>query len=68
MRYIIRDKSRGYGVFDERYATRKEAEADLWRHFLNKGGDLVVEQEDASASMTTQCRERKDYGLSNRRL
>jgi len=49
MRYIIRDKSRGYGVFDERYATRKEAEADLWRHFLNKGGDLVVEQEEESA-------------------
>jgi|11BtaG_2_1085332.scaffolds.fasta_scaffold10446_7 hypothetical protein len=49
MRYIIRDKSRGYGVFDERYVTRKEAEADLWRHFLNKGGDLVVEQEATNA-------------------
>ena len=58
MRYIIRDKSRGYGVFDERYATRKEAEADLWRHFLNKGGDLVVEQEGSQRMIKTQREER----------
>ena len=45
MRYIIRDKSRAYGVIDEIYLSRQEAEANLWRHFLFGGyGDLVVEK------------------------
>ena len=45
MRYIIRDKSRAYGVIDEIYHSRREAEANLWRHFLFGGyGDLVVEE------------------------
>lgn len=42
MRYLIRDKNRSYGVFDERYATRAEAEENLWRH---SGGDLVIEED-----------------------
>tara|TARA_R110000744_G_scaffold284052_1_gene395404 strand:+ start:127 stop:267 length:141 start_codon:yes stop_codon:yes gene_type:complete len=43
MNYAIRDKARSYGVFDERYATRAEAEANLWR-YASHGGQLVVEQ------------------------
>ena len=41
MRYAIRDKARGYGVFDERFATRAEAEASLWR-YAHWGGELVI--------------------------
>lgn len=42
MRYLIRDKSRGYGVFDQRYPTRAEAEANMWKL---SGGELVVEED-----------------------
>ena len=41
MRYAIRDKARGYGVFDERFATRAEAEASLWR-YAHWGEELVI--------------------------
>ena len=44
MRYLIRDKRRGYGVFDQRYASRAEAEADMWRL---QGGELVVEEDNS---------------------
>ena len=43
MKYVIRDKAGGYGVFDERYATRAEAEANLWK-YAHHGGELIVER------------------------
>ena len=50
MNYAIRDKTRGYGVFDERFATRAKAEASLWR-YAHLGGELVVfEAHDDKAS------------------
>ena len=45
MKYAIRDKTRGYGVFDERFATRAEAEANLWR-YAPFGGELVIVELD----------------------
>tara|TARA_R110002072_G_scaffold236182_1_gene393851 strand:+ start:1300 stop:1455 length:156 start_codon:yes stop_codon:yes gene_type:complete len=47
MKYLIRDKARGYGVFDERYATRAEAEANLWR-YAHLGGELIIEEDAAN--------------------
>ena len=41
--FIIRDKSRGYGVFDGIYQTREQAKSNLWR-FAHIGGELVVEE------------------------
>ena len=41
MRYFIRDKARGYGVFDQSYATRAEAEANIWR-YAHLGGELII--------------------------
>lgn len=47
MRYLIRDKSRGYGVSDQRYPTRAEAEANMWK-LSGAGGELVVEEDTSS--------------------
>jgi hypothetical protein len=41
--FIIRVKCSGYGVFDEIYQTREQAESNLWR-FAHTGGELVVEE------------------------
>ena len=56
MNYIIRDKARGYGVIDERYATRAEAEANLWR-YAHLGGELVIEL-TFGTSLTKEARAR----------
>ena len=41
--FIIRDKTRSYGVLDGIYQTREQAESNLWR-FAHIGGELVVEE------------------------